>query len=496
MTGSTGHLPLGGTAWRAGVLTLMLTLVPALPEAAVAGPSTVLTEWPTWPEIFRVITLRDYNTRVVVIGATLLGAAAGLVGTFLLLRKRALLSDALSHATLPGIAIAFILMTLRGGEGKNFLGLITGAAIFSVLGTASVILIQRHSRLKDDAALGIVLSAYFGLGIALLGIATRMEAGNAAGLTAFIYGKTASMLFMDAVLIAATALTAAVFCILFFKEFTLICFDGEYAAAQGWPVTRLDFLMMSLAVVVTVIGLQAVGLILVVALLIIPPAAARFWTHDLRRMLWLSGLFGAAAGFAGSGLSALTANLPAGAIIVLTASAVFLVSMILGSARGLLKTSLERYRLKRKIARENLLRAMYEWIESCSTDRDAAACVRRAIPFEAMLARRSWTSAEVRRTFRHLAADGLVRPTPPDAYAPTTEGWEAARRVVRNHRLWEAYLIARADIAPGQVDWGADEIEHILDPEMIESLEKMLPQGPGGAFPESPHPIGPHRGDD
>ena len=208
----------------------------------------------------------------------------------------------------------------------------SGAAIFSVLGTASVILIQRHSRLKDDAALGIVLSSYFGLGIVLLGFATRISSGNAAGLSSFIYGKTASMLFLDALLIAATALLAAVFCVLFFKEFALICFDGDFAAAQGWPVARLDFLMMSLAVVVTVIGLQAVGLILVVALLIIPPAAARFWTHDLRRMLLLSGLFGAAAGLVGSGISALMANLPAGAVIVLTASGIFLVSMALGSA--------------------------------------------------------------------------------------------------------------------------------------------------------------------
>ena len=136
---------------------------------------------------------------------SLMRSAIGSSGTFLLLRKRALLSDALSHATLPGIALAFMLMSVTLGDGKHLLGLIAGAALFSILGTGSVLLIQRYSRLKDDAALGIVLSVYFGLGIALMGLATRMETGNAAGLSSFIYGKTASMLFFDAVLIAAAA---------------------------------------------------------------------------------------------------------------------------------------------------------------------------------------------------------------------------------------------------------------------------------------------------
>ena len=288
---------------------LLSTFKPATAKAASLADHVF--ELPSWVEIIRVLTLQDYNTRVVIIGTTLLGVAAGLVGTFLLLRKRALLSDTLSHATLPGIALTFILITYFGGDGKNLIALISGAAVFSVLGTVSVIFIQKYSRLKDDAALGIVLSVFFGLGIALLGLASRMESGTAAGLSSFIYGKTASMLFFDAVLIGATALGSAIVCVLLFKEFTVICFDFHYAAAQGWPVMRLDFLMMTLVVIVTVVGLQAVGLILVVALLIIPPSAARFWTHSLKNMLILSGLFGGLSGLLGSTFSALMANLPA-----------------------------------------------------------------------------------------------------------------------------------------------------------------------------------------
>ena len=218
-------------AKKIGLFTaFVLSLIFLLPDWLIAASLAEHTlELPSWEEIFRVLTLRDYNTRVVIIGTTLLGLAAGLVGTFLILRKRALLSDTLSHATLPGIALTFILVTYFGGQGKNLIALIIGAAIFSVLGTVCVILLQRYSRIKDDAALGIVLSVFFGLGIALMGLATRMETGTAAGLSSFIYGKTASMLFFDAVLIGAAALGAAFVSVMFFKEFSLVCFDYSYA---------------------------------------------------------------------------------------------------------------------------------------------------------------------------------------------------------------------------------------------------------------------------
>ncbi len=438
----------------------------------------------------RLLSLQDYNTRVVILGTTLLGLAAGLAGTFLILRKRALLSDALSHATLPGIALAFILMSLVFGEGKYLLGLIAGAAIFSVLGTVSVLLIQRFSRLKDDAALGIVLSVYFGLGIALMGFATRMQSGGAAGLTSFIYGKTASMLMFDAVLIGVTALCAALGCLALFKEFALICFDADYAATQGWPVAWLDFIMMALVVIVTVIGLQAVGLILVVALLIIPPSAARFWTHNLHHMLWLSGFIGALSGFFGAAISALMANLPAGAVIVLTASTFFLISLLFGFERGLVRTTAARRQLRRKIMHENLLREFYEWFETRSSDIGTVEMAVDQIDgpdFEQLLERRSWQRRPLQHALNRLEKEGAISQEGRRGYLLTASGAAMAQGVVRKHRLWETYLITHADIAPGNVDWGADQIEHVLDEELIAELERRLPElGPKTQL-QSPH---------
>ena len=465
---------------------LLGTLIPATAQAA--GLAGHMLELPSGAEIIRVLTLQDYNTRIVIIGTTLLGLAAGLVGTFLLMRKRALLSDTLSHATLPGIALTFILITYWGGDGKNLIALITGAAVFSVLGTVSVILVQKYSRLKDDAALGIVLSVYFGFGIALLGLASRMESGTAAGLSSFIYGKTASMLFFDAVLIGATALGSAIVCILLFKEFTLICFDYHYAAAQGWPVVRLDFSMMTLVVIVTVIGLQAVGLILVVALLIIPPSAARFWTHSLKNMLILSGFFGALSGLLGSTFSALMANLPAGAVIVIMAAVVFIFSLAFGSASGLIHQMVERRRLTNKVARENLLRKLYELYELREPTKTASD-VAVGIPFADLLAARAWSSARLRRTLNAARSDGMIQGNQNQRLTLTDKGLNEAYKIVRKHRLWEAYLITHADIAPSQVDWGADAIEHVLDREMIQKLENMLPELKDVKMPPSPHEL-------
>ena len=479
-------------------MLLAVIMVGSPVEAIASGLSAEHIQWPSGQELLRVLTFQDYNTRVVIIGATLLGLAAGLVGTFLLLRKRALLSDAISHATLPGIALAFILMTIVFGNGKNLIGLIAGAAVFSVLGTTAVIVIQKYSRLKDDAALGIVLSVFFGFGIALMGLATRMESGNAAGLSSFIYGKTASMLFFDAMLIALTALGTIIFCILFFKEFALVCFDADYGATQGWPVTRLDFLMMGLVVIVTVIGLQAVGLILVVALLIIPAAAARFWTFRLRQMLWLSGLFGALSGMIGSGVSALMANLPAGAVIVLTASAVFIFSMTFGSARGLTRLVIERYKLRKRILRENLLRDLYEWNEiahAALSEKSFTITSQAKGPNMAdLLSKRSWSLRQLKRTIGSLKASNELTSDDQDQIQFTSRGAQTARDIVRKHRLWEAYLITHADVATGTVDLSADRIEHVLDDDIIRKLEDLFPNVNPKDLPNSPHSLETSRG--
>ncbi len=442
-------------------------------------PVTTIATMPDWDAFVRVVTLQDYNTRVVLIGTMLLGMAAGIIGTFMLLRKRALMADALSHATWPGLGLAFLIATGLGVSGKSLPVLLTGAVVTGLLGMGCVLAIRQLTRLKEDAALGIVLSVFFGIGVAIFGIVQKSSTGNAAGLKSFVYGKTASMVASDAWMIAVAATLVTLAAWLLFKEFSLICFDQEYAGTQGWPVMRLDVIMIALLVGVTVIGLQAVGLILIVALLIIPPAAARFWTDRLHRMAIVAGIVGAASGLCGAALSALMPKLPAGAIIVLVAAGVFVVSLIFGPAGGLLIRSLRHYRLANTVRRQHLLRALYEWSES-----------NDGMTWESLLAERSWSPAGLRRELRRCEREGLAYRGADGRYRLTELGASEAYRLVRNHRLWEMYLVTHADIAPSHVDRDADQLEHILGREMVAQLETLLArEHPPLAMPASPHDL-------
>lgn len=430
--------------------------------------------------LFRTLTLADYNTRIVVLGTAMFGLAAGLTGSFLVLRKRALLSDAIAHATLPGVVAAFLASVALGGSGKSLPLLLAGAALAGALGLGVVTAVQRTTRLRDDAALGIVLSVFFGLGVALLGTATRLPGTNAAGLNGFIYGKAASMLQADAIVLGIAAALALGSTVLLYKEWKLLCFDAPFAAVQGWPTLALDALLLALVLGITVAGLQAVGLLLVVAMLVIPPAAARFWTSRLRSTILLAGAFGMASGAVGAMASALFSDLPAGAVIVLAGAGVFLASLLFGREAGFARRAYRRIRQSRRTADEHLLRALWEIAESANDP---------VVDERALLAHRSWSPSALARSLRRAEREHLVARAGESTVRLTETGLAKARRLVRNHRLWELYLIHHAELAPSRVDWHADRIEHVLDPAMIDRLESLLADDPARALPASPHAV-------
>jgi manganese/zinc/iron transport system permease protein len=250
--------------------------------------------------------------------------------------------------------------------------------------------------------------------------------------------------------------------------------------------------MMALVVAVTVIGLQAVGLILMIALLIIPPAAARFWTHQLGRMMLLSALIGGVSCYIGGAFSALLPRLPAGAIIVVVGGIIFLVSMVFGTARGILRRFIEHYTLARQVGWQHLLRALYEWNEGHAENGQlTAANLAEPMPLPALTAARSWSANRLKRLLVRARRAGAVTWLPGGAAQLTEEGFHEARRVVRNHRLWETYLITHADIAPVHVDSSADVIEHVLGEAMVAHLERLLArEHPELAVPPSPHVMG------
>jgi manganese/zinc/iron transport system permease protein len=307
--------------------------------------------------LFEALTLQlGYNATLVTIGATLLGITAGATGTFLYVGKRALVSDAISHATLPGIGLAFIGMVLFGGDGRDLLGLLLGAALSAWIGLLCVSWLTHRTRLTEDAAIGAVLSVFFGLGIVLLTIIQSMSSGRQAGLESFLLGSTAGMLWNDAMIIAIGGAAVLLLTLLLHRPMSIVAFDPEYATANGINVRRTELAMMGLALAITVVGLKVVGLILIVALLIIPAVAARFWSNQVGKVVAIAAGLGGASGYLGAAWSASAPDLPTGPIIVLIAFGFFVLSLLFAPDRGVLSVFLRHRRFQSRVhVRQGLL---------------------------------------------------------------------------------------------------------------------------------------------
>lgn len=297
-----------------------------------------------------------YNASLVTLGATALGIAAGVTGTFLYLRKRALVSDAISHATLPGVALAFIVATALGGDARSLPVLLFGSALSAGLGLLAVQWLAARTRLTEDAAIGAVLSVFFGLGVVLLTVIQTLATAGQAGLEDFLLGSTAGMLRSEALLIAIGGSLTLALTLILRRPMLMTAFDPAHAGAMGVNLNRTDIAMMGLVLAVTVVGLKIVGLILIVALLIIPPVAARFWSDRADRVVLLAGFIGGASGWIGAAISASASDLPTGPVIVLVAFALFALSFLLAPGRGVMAAALHAVAFRRRVhLRQGLL---------------------------------------------------------------------------------------------------------------------------------------------
>ncbi len=409
----------------------------------------------------------NYNFVVVLCGVSMLGAGAGMVGAFAVLRKRALTGDALSHAALPGVCIAFLIL----GE-RNLSAMLFGALVSGIVGVAIISALVRWTRVRDDAAIGIILSVFFGLGIVLLRIIQDMgEVGSKAGLQSFIFGKTTGITSGDVwtIFIASLLYVAAI--LILYKEFFAVSFDAGFAQSLGWPVYGIDLLLMSLVAAAVVIGLPTVGVIMVSALLIMPGATARFWTDRLSVMLVLSAIFGFVTGVIGTILSATFDRLPAGPIIVLTGSALFAISMLFGVRRGVLARILSQRRFERTWHERQLLRTMFDLLE-------ARQFQPQAIPQGEVAAERAWSDRKANNLIQAAAIDGLVQPISRGQIAFTPLGWQRAIEVTRGQRLWEAFLIAYPDQAGSIVNLASVSVaEHVPAPVVAELTQQLQAAG-------------------
>lgn len=405
--------------------------------------------------------LRHYNIRVVVLGTVLLGIGAAAIGCFAFLRKRSLVGDAVAHAALPGVAVAFMLTGT-----KNPAVFLIGAAIAGWLSMVAMDAIVRRSKIREDAAIGIVLSVFFGLGILLLTRIQKSGAADQAGLDKFLFGQAASLVTGDVVVFGAVSLGLVLGLALLHKEFKAISFNPDFARSIGLPVRGLELAMTTMLVLAVVVGIQAVGVVLMAAMLITPAAAARYWTDRLTVMLLLASIFGAVAGYGGAFVSYVAPRMPTGPWIVTAGTLIFLISLLAAPRRGVVARILRSRRNSRKTLEENILKTLYQLGEeqggmfSIRTAADVAS--RRRIP-----------TPQAVRGLGLLRRSGFIEQAQ-GGWKLTQEGEKQGRRVTRLHRLWEVYLTEQVSIVPDHVHDDAESIEHVLTPELELQLEALL----------------------
>lgn len=272
----------------------------------------------------------NYNTTIVLITTLVLGVSSGLIGTFLVLRKQALLSDAITHSTLPGIGIGFLIAFSLDLNGGRFLPLLLGGAAFtSYLGAMAVKYINNHTRLSPDTAIASVMSIFYAGGLMILSIIQNLGSGQRAGLNHFLLGQVSGLTINDMVLLSCVSFIVIMVICCFFKNFRLLCFDYNFANLTGQRVTRTDNLFLALTILVICTGLRTVGLILIIALLIVPAMTARLWTRKTEHMALLSALIGGLSCTAGVFISSDLYDLPTGSTIVIVTFAGFVISLIL-----------------------------------------------------------------------------------------------------------------------------------------------------------------------
>ena len=277
------------------------------------------------------LVFTDYTLRTITMGTAVLGAICGMLGSFAVLRKQSLLGDAISHAALPGIAIAFLII-----ETKSNSIFLLGALISGLVGTFWIRGITRKTHLKSDTALGLILSLFFGFGMLLLTYIQKIPNAHQAGLANYLFGQAATLMEADVWLMAIVTGISLIVLLLFWKELKLLLFDSDYTKTLGFNVQFLDILITSFIVIAIVLGLQTVGVVLMSAMLLAPAAAARQWTNSLGIMVILAAIIGAFSGIVGTAISASQNNLSTGPVIVLVAATFVLFSFIFSPKRGLL----------------------------------------------------------------------------------------------------------------------------------------------------------------
>ena len=393
-------------------------------------------------------------------GTTLLAASSSVVGAFSYLKGQSLVGDAIAHALLPGVVLAFILGGIRN---SGFL--ILGALISGLLAHYGIGYLENKTKLKSDTAVSLVLSTFFGFGIMLMSYIQRTGQGQQAGLERFLLGKAAAITMQDIYIFSALALVLIIGVGLFYKGFQLMTFNEDFAHAIGLPMPLIRFTFTVLTVLAITIGIQTVGVVLMAALLITPSAAARVWTNSLPAMLALAASFAGVAAVMGTYISSVLPKMPTGPWVVLVLAFFGFSSLLFAPKRGWFSKQRRAKANQRKTIRENVLKLLFQQEEQRGLPTLLSIEEIQGIR-EMRLDRLTSTLKELKNRLLIIDHGG--------SYGLTELGRGEGRRVVRLHRLWELYLTERLGMATDHIHPQAETMEHVITPEIEELLVKEL----------------------
>ncbi len=391
----------------------------------------------------------DPVLRAPTIGALLMCIVSALVGVVVFVRKQTLVGEMLSHAAYPGVVLAIILAGVFNWGGVLPLAILTGAALSAALGLYCMNRLVRSIRVPNDAALCGVLTLFFGVGIVFASYAQHQYPLLYRQIQAYLYGQTATMTDSHLFLYAGLTLAVVSFLFFFYKELLMLCFDPNFSKSKG-----VEALYLTLVVVAVVIGIRCSGVVLLSAMFIAPPTAARQFTHHLPWIFILSAIFGGVSGFLGTYLSVvLPVGLPTGPTIVLIAGALALLSLLFAPKRGVVARYVRAHWFRAVQREENLLKTL--WHMSLKGKNPLQT---KQVPLLARkgFQRKGWLIKEK------------------EGFALTTAGSKRGAQIVRLHRLWEVYLVNSLGLGVERVHKSAEEMEHILTPELEERLTRLL----------------------
>lgn len=311
----------------------------------------------------------DAVLRAPTIGSMLMGLSAGIIGVFTVLRREALIGEVLSHAAYPGIIIGMATVVADGEIA--ILAALLGGIVTALLGIGVIRRLERSFQIPSDAALCFVLAATFGIGVVIISHLQFSDPILYRRTLSLLYGQAATMtdfyLYVYGVLAGIAILTV----FFLYKEIQLIIFDRCYATTLGIAVPAIEALLFTILALTVIVGVRTVGVVLMSAMLIAPPLAARQFTDRLGCLFFLSALFGAASAFAGNYLSAEVSNtlaslypksrlaLPTGPTIALIATMWCILALLLAPRRGLIARQWRRYKLRRSDLEDNILKLLW-----------------------------------------------------------------------------------------------------------------------------------------